>query len=122
MITHLDPTPTQAAASFPNYERRTVTHTTNPDENAPSADEIIRQLGMLNAFQLGRIIAAAEKQRAAKLPEARDALMTRIREEAGALGLDLADLFAKPAPAPGQAKKATQSGGMRKARAPIADK
>jgi DNA-binding protein H-NS len=90
-------------------------------EDTPSADGIIHQLATLDAIQLERVITAAEKQRTAKLQEARDALIARVREEAGALGFDPAELFARPAPAPAQSKKAAR-GGMRKAHSPAPDK
>jgi DNA-binding protein H-NS len=98
-----------------------MAHAAKPDEDAPSADEIIRQLAMLDAIQLGRIVAAAEEQRAVKLQQAREALIARVREEAGALGFDPADLFARSTPAPPQQKKTSKSG-MRKAHAAIPDK
>jgi DNA-binding protein H-NS len=99
-----------------------VAHAAKPGEDTSAADEIIHQLATLDAVQLGRIIAAAEEQRAAKLQQARDALIARVRGEASALGFDPADLFARPAPAPGQARKAIKSGGARKAQSPAADK
>ena len=67
-------------------------------EDVPTADAIIEQLTALDAIQLGRIIAVAEAQRTAKLQEAKEALITRVREEAKALGFDPADLFARSAP------------------------
>jgi DNA-binding protein H-NS len=86
-----------------------------------STEDIIQQLASLDAIQLGQIIAAAEEQRAAKLDEARKALIARVRAEASALGLDPADLFARSAPAPAPAKKTPRTG-MRKARSPVPDK
>lgn len=87
-----------------------MAHTAKPGDDAPSPDEIIRQLALLDILQLGRIITAAEAQRAVKLQEARDALIARVREEAGVLGLDPADLFARFAPTPEQAKKVAKTG------------
>jgi len=87
----------------------------------PSTDEIIRQLTLLDALQLGRVIAAAEEQRATKLQEAKDALIARVREEASALGFDPADLFAKPTPAPLSGRKGAKSG-MKKGQSPAPDK
>ena len=99
-----------------------MAHAAKPvDEDAPSVDGLIEQLAALDAVQLGRIIAAAEAQRTAKLQEAKDALIARVREEAGALGLDPADLFARPASGAAQAKKAARSG-VRKARSTTLDK
>lgn len=98
-----------------------MAHATKLGEDSPSTDQIIHQLAMLDATQLGRIIAAAEEQRAVKLQEAKDALIARVHEEAGVLGLDPADLFAKPTPVPVQTKKAAKSG-MRKTHGPAPDK
>jgi hypothetical protein len=84
-----------------------VGHTAKPSDDALSPDEIVRQLALLDILQLGRIITAAEAQRVVRLQEARNAL---VREEASVLRLDPTDLFARSAPSPMRAKKATKIG------------
>lgn len=98
-----------------------MAHAGRPGEDAPSTDEIIRQLALLDAIQLGRVIAAAEEQRTTRLQEAKDALIARVREEASALGFDPADLFARPAPTPLQGRRGAKSG-MKKGQTPAPDK
>jgi DNA-binding protein H-NS len=75
------------------------------DDDTPKADDIIGQLEQLDAIQLGRVIVAAQEMRGTKLQAAREALIARVREEAAALDLDPAELFAKPAPAQKAARK-----------------
>jgi DNA-binding protein H-NS len=75
-----------------------------------TADEIISQLDGLDASNLGRIIEAASGLRATKQAAEREAFIAKVREEASALGLDPADLFARPAPAPSPTRKAAAGG------------
>ena len=74
-----------------------------------TADEIISQLDGLDA-STRRIIEAASGLRTAKQAAEREAFIAKVREEATALGLDPADLFGRPAPAPPAPRKSATGG------------
>ena len=67
------------------------------DEDDQAATDLINRLDALDAIQLGRVIQAAQDQRAAKIKDAREALIARVREEAAALDLKPEDLFGRVA-------------------------
>ena len=67
------------------------------------ADEIIGQLEVLDATNLGRIIEAATSLQSGKKAAERDAFIAKVREEAAAIGLVPEQLFAPAPPAPQRA-------------------
>jgi DNA-binding protein H-NS len=80
-----------------------------------SADDIISMLEGLDATALGKVAAAAQELRSTKAQAEREAFITRVREEAAAIGLVPEQLFA-----PTATRKASPSTAKKRGRGVVA--